>query len=654
MSDSASRYSTFTIVTPNWNGRDFLEPCIESVLGQDYPRLEYIIADGQSTDGSVQVIGRYRSALARFICEPDKGHADALNKGFAASSGEIMGWINSDDILHPGTLHFVNRLFQARPDIAWITGRPTSMGEDGRIGWIGPARPWSRLRFLAGDCEWIQQESTFWRRSLWDRAGGQLDTRYRLANDFELWTRFFRHAELHTVDRPLGCFRIRTGQRSVVYRSAYEAEADAVLQAELDGLEPEFRTAFADLIPDRARRLSPADSAALEDRLAVCDPPTIHARTARQAAAQAPAAEPCTPLSHPALARAGAADPIDTLTGSLADQRVFIWPQADTPPPFRVQALLRGEAVICAPGAYIAASPVFSPACICAIGDEGLSARGTALAAQLAIRPAATTLLPVWAPASDGGQVATRAIVRPRPGHLYVEPADIMSDAARPDGACAGQIMARLAAFLGSSDVVIIGAPTGYGSKRAGWEALAQTLAEQGVQLRIARLADDAVPDGPLEQVDFDALFEPQTRTRRLQAAPKTAPAWLAALGKRAGTLNAGMPGRVRSLTGLLWRNRLFWAGAMGVALAGLAVLAAVPDTAVRLIILATVGIALVGAGLVALAVKVRRLFFHLQKELSGLKEREVVLEMKLLAMEIRLDDHPHSPDAMDKGDDTL
>lgn len=264
-----------SIVTPNFNGAAFIDETLKSVVSQNYPNLDFIVVDGASKDASLSIIRKYESHISTLIVEPDKGHADALNKGFAAATGEILGWINSDDILLPGALSFIDRLFRARPDIEWITGRPSSMDEAGKIGWIGPLRAWSRLRFLSGDNKWIQQESTFWRRSLWRRAGGELDLRYSVANDFDLWRRFFRHAELHAVDRHLGCFRIRGGQRSTIFRSRYEDEIRSILDEELNGLEPDFRSAFSELLPTSADRLRSVTEIADDKRFAICDPPVV-------------------------------------------------------------------------------------------------------------------------------------------------------------------------------------------------------------------------------------------------------------------------------------------------------------------------------------------------------------------------------------------
>jgi glycosyltransferase involved in cell wall biosynthesis len=219
---------TISLVTPNYNGEQFLETTLRSVLDQSYEALDYVLVDGASTDGSAAILKRHEDQVSSVIIEPDNGHADAINKGFAATQGEIMGWINSDDVLLPGCLSIVSQVFERYPEIEWITGLPSTCDSGGRMNYVGPLKPWSRLRFLAGDHLWIQQESTFWRRSLWDRAGGALDTQFDVANDFDLWARFFRHADLYSVDSMLGCFRIRDGQRSVESHALYMREVDRI------------------------------------------------------------------------------------------------------------------------------------------------------------------------------------------------------------------------------------------------------------------------------------------------------------------------------------------------------------------------------------------------------------------------------------------
>src|SRR5690606_22754107 len=124
--------------------------------------------------------------------EHDKGQADALNKGFGLSTGEVMGWLNSDDMLMPGALERVGRIFQVRSDFSWVTGRIVNINKHDQITNSRKPPITSRIRFLAGDYMWIQQESTFWRRRLWEMSGAYIDDSVKLAVDGELWLRFFQ------------------------------------------------------------------------------------------------------------------------------------------------------------------------------------------------------------------------------------------------------------------------------------------------------------------------------------------------------------------------------------------------------------------------------------------------------------------------------
>lgn len=214
-----------TLVTPSFNQAAWLGKTLDSVLNQGYPNLEYGVVDGGSTDGSLAILEAYRDRLSFVISEPDKGMYDAIQKGFARSTGEIMGWLNSDDVLMPNALFTLARLFQDIPQTEWLTGYRCAVDEQGSAVALEPARAWSAEAY-ALDHRWIQQESTFWRRSLWERAGGSLNTDLKLAGDFELWYRFFGHAPLYSTDALLGGFRVRSsGQASLEQLDAYEAEA---------------------------------------------------------------------------------------------------------------------------------------------------------------------------------------------------------------------------------------------------------------------------------------------------------------------------------------------------------------------------------------------------------------------------------------------
>jgi len=206
-SSSADSWPRISLVTPVFNSARYLGAALHSVLSQEYPNLEYIVVDGGSTDGTVEIIRRHESQLHTWISEPDHGMYDAINKGFALSSGEVMGWISATDLLHAGSLFVVGGVFRSFPEVEWITGRATGFNPEGMAVEVLRLRRWSRMRFLAGANRYIQQESTFWRRSLWERTGSRVDDSRRSASDFELWVRFFRQARLYTVDALIGGFR---------------------------------------------------------------------------------------------------------------------------------------------------------------------------------------------------------------------------------------------------------------------------------------------------------------------------------------------------------------------------------------------------------------------------------------------------------------
>lgn len=223
-------FPTITVVTPNYNQAAFLEETILSILNQDYPNLEYIIIDGGSTDGSVEIIRKYEQKLAYWVSEKDKGQYDAVQKGFARSTGEIMTYINSDDLLSTKSLFTVADLFTEFDEINWLSGTPNTIDEKSRNVEIGEYPRWNRYRYLKGDYRFIQQEGVFWRRSLWEKAGGYISTEYKLASDLELWARFFEHATYYAVPGILGSFRLRSSnQRSLEGIDEYIAEAKIIL-----------------------------------------------------------------------------------------------------------------------------------------------------------------------------------------------------------------------------------------------------------------------------------------------------------------------------------------------------------------------------------------------------------------------------------------
>lgn len=230
------KYPKITVVTPSYNQGAYLEDTIVSILDQRYPNLEYIIIDGGSTDNSVEIIEKYKDRLAYWVSEPDKGLYDGVQKGFERSTGEIMCWINSDDMHHRKSLITVADLFNSFPDISWLMGCNTFYDEHGRMFIHDPDMfydRWSKWRMYDFKGKFIQQESVFWRRSLWEKAGGYIDRNLSLAGDADLWLRFFRHDQLYTTTLMLAGFRIRSQQKSKDQFTEYVEELKMLIQREV-------------------------------------------------------------------------------------------------------------------------------------------------------------------------------------------------------------------------------------------------------------------------------------------------------------------------------------------------------------------------------------------------------------------------------------
>ncbi len=195
-----------SIVTPSYNQARFLEQTIQSVLNQDYPHIEYIIVDGGSTDGSVDIIRRYADRLAWWVSEPDRGQTDAINKGFARARGQIFAWLNSDDTLEPHAVREAVAYLQAHPEVGLVYGDANFIDEEGRVIGRYPAAQTDYRRLRRGYVH-IPQPAAFFRASLWHQVG-PLDPSFYFAMDYDLWVRIARISRLQYVPRVWANYRI--------------------------------------------------------------------------------------------------------------------------------------------------------------------------------------------------------------------------------------------------------------------------------------------------------------------------------------------------------------------------------------------------------------------------------------------------------------
>lgn len=204
---------TISIVTPSYNHADYLERTLRSVLDQHYPRLEYFVQDGGSTDDSASIIARYDGQLAGWESAQDGGQSNAINRGLDRSTGDILAYLNSDDLLMPGSLAYVANLFANRPDIDVLYGHRYVIDVDDReVGsWLLPPHDDKLLPWI----NFVPQETLFWRRRIWEKVGSKVDESFDYAMDWDLLLRFqAAGAKMIRAPRFLGAFRVYPSQKT--------------------------------------------------------------------------------------------------------------------------------------------------------------------------------------------------------------------------------------------------------------------------------------------------------------------------------------------------------------------------------------------------------------------------------------------------------
>lgn len=221
-----------SIVTPSYNQDEFLEATIRSVLLQGYPNLEYVIIDGGSTDRSVKVIEKYQSYLSYWVSEPDHGQADAINKGFARATGEIFGWINSDDLYQPDALRSAVEGFVRHPEVALVYGDHQLIDHRGRFIKNLYSMPATIHNWLYGGCN-VFQGSTFWRRSTFN-AHGPLDDTLVCAMEYPFFYQVFATELTLYIPVMLASFRVYAEQKTRRHNEVMKSELRGIMEQYLE------------------------------------------------------------------------------------------------------------------------------------------------------------------------------------------------------------------------------------------------------------------------------------------------------------------------------------------------------------------------------------------------------------------------------------
>lgn len=207
-----------TIVTPSFNQAVYLERTIMSVLNQDYPNIEYIVLDGGSTDGSVEIIKKFQDRLAYWVSEPDGGQGCAINRGFRHATGQIFNWLNSDDLLMPSAVRIAVHYLMENPDIGMVYGDRITIDEKGNFLSLTQV-PSYNARIFLHHLRRIPQETTFFRSELWSRVDG-VDEALNYCIDYDLFVKLSKITKFYHIPFVLGAYRKHPLSKTVIYSHA--------------------------------------------------------------------------------------------------------------------------------------------------------------------------------------------------------------------------------------------------------------------------------------------------------------------------------------------------------------------------------------------------------------------------------------------------
>lgn len=211
-----------TILTPSFNQAEFLENTIRSVLEQGYPNLEYMIIDGGSTDGSIDIIRKYEKRLTWWVSEPDFGQSEAINKGLQRANGEIVAWLNSDDLHMPGTISFIVNAFKETPEMGMIYGDVLSIDSSGHVFNVMRYGHWGLDDLMTFSI--IGQAGAFIRRSVLDQSG-MLDASFHYMMDHHLWLRIAEVSPIRYLPKVVAAARFHPNAKNVANTDGFGREA---------------------------------------------------------------------------------------------------------------------------------------------------------------------------------------------------------------------------------------------------------------------------------------------------------------------------------------------------------------------------------------------------------------------------------------------
>ena len=243
LAESAPRFS---VVIPTLNQAETIEDTLLSLIHQNYPNLEIIVADGGSSDATASVLNRYREHLNAVLPGPDKGQSDAINKGFARASGDIFFWLNSDDYLLPGALWRVAASFQADANLEFVVGAGDVISLDHQfLRHIPPMAMDEATMLNWKNDQWVMQQCCFWTKELWQRVGG-VDEQLHLLMDYDLWFRFSRRTRAAMINEKLAVMRFYPETKTVKQRKKTSEELAYVYAK--NGALASLREQVADLV----------------------------------------------------------------------------------------------------------------------------------------------------------------------------------------------------------------------------------------------------------------------------------------------------------------------------------------------------------------------------------------------------------------------